>query len=59
MSDFIHHYLGLEDVREMIQLCSDKNHVQQVAYSTYHDALTQICFSCEHVVTSMDREDLE
>lgn len=34
-----------EEVRKHIQECEGK-HVQQVCYSTYHDALTQICFGC-------------
>lgn len=32
------------DVRSAIQGCEGK-HVQQVAYSTFMDALTQICFT--------------
>jgi hypothetical protein len=28
--------------------------VQQVAYSTYHDALTQVCFTCKVIVTNME-----
>ena len=32
-------------------------HVQQVVYSTYHKALTQICFGCEKVRTSLKLSD--
>ena len=38
----------MEDVRKHIQECEGK-HVQQVAYSTFHDSLTQICFICRKV----------
>jgi hypothetical protein len=30
-----------------------------VAYSTYHDALTQVCFDCGQIVTSMNMDDLD
>ncbi len=38
----------MEDVRKHIQKCEGK-HTQQVAYSTYHNALTQICYGCKKV----------
>lgn len=39
-------YCGsLEEVRKNIKQCEGK-HIQQIAYSSYHDSLTQICFSC-------------
>ncbi len=34
-----------ERVKEHIKECEGK-HIQQIAYSSYHDALTQICFGC-------------
>lgn len=34
-----------DEVRAAIRLCQQFGHVQQVAYSTYHDALTQVCWS--------------
>jgi len=37
-----------EEVREYIQRCEGK-HMQQVAYSSFHDALTQICFGCKKI----------
>ena len=39
------HYKTQEEVRKHIQECEGK-HCQQVAYSSFHDALTQICFGC-------------
>lgn len=37
-----------EQVRKHIQNCEGK-HIQQVAYSTFHDSLTQICFGCKKI----------
>jgi hypothetical protein len=37
-------------------------HMQQVCYSTFHDALTQICYGCKKIRTSIyhnKKEDLE
>lgn len=47
-----------EDVKENIKLCEGK-HIQQIAYSSYHDALTQVCFNCKTIRTSLKKEDLE
>lgn len=44
-------------VKDAIKECEGK-HVQQIAYSSYHDALTQICFGCKKVRTSLKKEDL-
>jgi hypothetical protein len=41
-----------EEVRKHIQGC-EGHHTQQVCYSTFHDALTQICFGCMCVRTSL------
>ena len=41
-----------EAVRSHIKKCEGK-HKQQIAYSSYHDALTQICFGCNKVRTNM------
>ena len=43
------------EVRDFIQDCEGK-HIQQVVYSTYHDALTQICFGCRKIRTSLKLE---
>lgn len=40
-----------EEVRKYIQACEGK-HSQQVVYSTFHDALTQICYGCRKVRSS-------
>lgn len=37
-----------EEVLQHTQECEGK-HLQQVVYSTFHDGLTQICFGCGKV----------
>lgn len=49
----------IEEVRSCIKCCQEKGHIQQVAYSTYHDAITQVCFTCRVVLTSIKEEELE
>jgi len=41
-----------EQIREHIKKCEGK-HLQQVVYSSYHDALTQICFGCKKIRTTL------
>jgi hypothetical protein len=41
-----------EEVRRHIQECEGK-HRQQVAYSSFHDALTQICYGCKKIRTNL------
>jgi len=48
-------FSSMQNVRYKIQKCSDYSHVQQVAYSTYHDGITQVCFDCETVRTSIEK----
>lgn len=43
-----------EDVRKHIQNCEGK-HVQQAIYSTFHDALTQVCFGCKKIRSTIRR----
>lgn len=51
-------YETQEEVKNNIKKCEGK-HIQQIAYSSYHDALTQICFNCKRVRTSLKEEDLK
>lgn len=51
-------FLSKEMVEEYIAGCEGK-HIQQVVYSTYHKALTQICFGCKKIRTSLKQEDLK
>jgi len=39
---------SMEDVRKQIQECEGK-HSQQIAYSSFHDCLTQVCFVCRKI----------
>ena len=41
-----------EEVRKHIQECEGK-HIQQIAYSSFHDCLTQICFGCRKIRSSL------
>jgi len=43
-----------EGVRIHIQACEGK-HTQQAIYSTFHDALTQVCFGCMKVRSTIRR----
>jgi hypothetical protein len=40
-------------IRNCIKTCEDKKHVQQVVFSTFHNCLTQICFTCNSCRTSL------
>lgn len=40
------------DVREWIQACEGK-HTQQAIYSTFHDALTQVCYGCRKIRSTL------
>lgn len=46
-------FATIEQVRHQIQKCEGK-HTQQIAYSSYHDSLTQICFNCKKIRTNID-----
>ena len=41
-----------EEVIQHIQQCEGQ-HIQQAVYSTFHNGLTQICFGCMKVRTSV------
>ena len=51
-------FCNQEMVKKWIKECEGK-HIQQVAYSSYHDALTQICFTCKKIRTSLKKEELK
>ncbi len=44
-----------KDVRKYIQEC-EGSHTQQAIYSTFHDALTQVCFGCHKVRSTIKRQ---
>jgi hypothetical protein len=43
-----------EEVRRHIQNC-EGHHTQQAVYSTFHDALTQVCYGCLKVRSTINR----
>lgn len=45
-------YDTLEEIQTQIQKCEGK-HTQQAVYSTFHDGLTQICFGCQKIRSSL------
>lgn len=42
------------DLMEVIDDCEGK-HVQQAIYSTFHSGLTQVCFGCKKVRSTIKR----
>lgn len=50
----VHYYPTMNHLRKKIKRCEGSSHVQQVVYSTYHDGLTQVCFNCQTVRTTID-----
>jgi len=48
-------YLSEKELKKQIKLCEGK-HIQQVVYSSYHNALTQVCFTCKKVRTSLKQK---
>jgi len=51
-------FCNQKEVKQCIKNCEGK-HIQQVAYSSYHDALTQICFGCKAIRTSLKQSEVE
>jgi hypothetical protein len=41
-------------LREQIRSCEGR-HTQQAVYSTFHDALTQVCYGCLRVRSTIQR----
>ena len=46
------------EVRRHIQACEGR-HTQQAIYSTFHDALTQVCYGCLKVRTTIKQEYID
>lgn len=44
----------IEDVHKHIRDCEGR-HTQSVAFSTFHDALTQVCYGCMKVRSTIKR----
>lgn len=50
------HIPSQESVRKHIQACEGQ-HTQQAIYSTFHDALTQVCYGCKKIRTTIYRHE--
>jgi len=48
----LEHCNSQEEVRKHIKECEGK-HTQQAIYSTFHDALTQICYGCKKIRSTL------
>jgi len=48
------HIKTVGEVRKHIQNCEGR-HTQQAIYSTFHDALTQVCFGCRKIRSTILR----
>lgn len=55
---FVLESMSDEEVRNNIRSCEGK-HMQQVAFSTFHDSITQVCYSCKKIRTSILGENSE
>jgi hypothetical protein len=42
----------IEDVHQQIKKCEGV-HSQQIAFSSFHDALTQVCYNCLKIRTNL------
>ena len=43
-----------EELMKKIDEC-EGSHVQQAIYSTFHSAITQVCFGCQKVRSTINR----
>ncbi len=43
-----------EDLIKIIDNC-EGHHTQQAIYSTFHSALTQVCFGCKKIRSTINR----
>jgi hypothetical protein len=50
----VEYYPTFQDVQNKVAECEGK-HIQQVAYSSYHKALTQTCLTCKKIRTSLSQ----
>ena len=48
------YYPSKDEIVEIIDRC-EGNHTQQAIYSTFHSALTQVCFGCKKIRSTIKR----
>jgi len=57
MINFVYEHIPvMQDLIDQIAECEGR-HTQQAMYSTFHGALTQICFGCLKVRSTIYREE--
>jgi hypothetical protein len=55
MITFTYEYIvSIDDLVAQIQRCEGR-HTQQAIFSTFHGALTQICFGCKKIRSTIKR----
>ncbi len=47
------HYETKDEIVTHIRQC-EGSHTQQTCYSTFHDALTQVCFGCKKIRSNIE-----
>ena len=50
-------YDNQDFIQGCIESCEKKKHLQQVAFSSFHNCLTQVCFTCNICMTSLPYQD--
>ena len=59
MNNILLEYEYIEDINELVKQideCEGK-HTQQAVFSTFHRALTQICYGCKKVRSNIRRTE--
>lgn len=46
----------IENLVEVINLCESQGHFQQVVYSTHARGITQLCFDCKKIRSTIVRD---
>lgn len=57
MSSLLFEYEYVPDKTELMAIVDscEGRHIQQAIYSTFHSALTQVCFGCKRVRSTIRR----
>lgn len=54
----VRHYILISKLHEQIQRCKNAGDLQVVSYSAHYGALTQVCFTCGMVRTTIRDEQI-
>ena len=57
MNEITYEYEYVPEKEELMKIIDDceGRHTQQAIYSTFHSALTQVCFGCKRVRSTIKR----